>query len=110
MRGDRLRELRLRAGLTQKDLADRIFTTQTNIKRWENNTVVPSSESVVRIAQHFNVTSDYILGLVDDPQAQISSTDLTSSEQRLILLSRSGKLAEAMQALAGLHQEVGDKE
>jgi transcriptional regulator with XRE-family HTH domain len=42
--GDLLREARLRAGLTQRELATRARTSQPAIARWESGEVVPSFE------------------------------------------------------------------
>jgi transcriptional regulator with XRE-family HTH domain len=42
--GDLLREARLRAGLTQRELARRAHTSQPAIARWESGEVVPSFE------------------------------------------------------------------
>jgi transcriptional regulator with XRE-family HTH domain len=42
--GDLLREGRLRAGLTQKELARRAATSQSAIARWESGAVQPSLE------------------------------------------------------------------
>jgi transcriptional regulator with XRE-family HTH domain len=42
--GDLIREARLRAGLTQRELARRAGTTQPAIARWESGAVVPSFE------------------------------------------------------------------
>ncbi len=42
--GDLLREARLRAGLTQKELARRAGTSQSAIARWESGAVQPSLE------------------------------------------------------------------
>ena len=42
--GDLIREARLRAGLTQRELARRAGTSQPAIARWESGAVVPSFE------------------------------------------------------------------
>ena len=42
--GDLLREARLRAGLTQRELARRAKTSQSAIARWESGEVAPSFE------------------------------------------------------------------
>ncbi len=42
--GDLLREARLRAGLTQRELAKRAKTSQSAIARWESGAVAPSFE------------------------------------------------------------------
>ena len=47
--GELVREARKRAGLTQKDLADRASTTQSAIARLESGRTTPSLESVERL-------------------------------------------------------------
>ena len=44
-----LREARLRAGLTQSDLAKRVDTTQSAIARWEAGSVGPSHRTLVNL-------------------------------------------------------------
>lgn len=43
-------EARIRAGLSQKQLAERVGTTQSVISRWESGRVAPSTRSMKRIA------------------------------------------------------------
>ena len=43
---DLIREARLRAGISQRELADRIGTSQPAVARWENGTVDPTFESL----------------------------------------------------------------
>lgn len=62
----RVKELRLENGLTQKELAKMVKTSQSNIARWEKGIILPSSDFVVMLAKALDVTSDYLLGLDDD--------------------------------------------
>lgn len=43
MTSDKIRKLRQRLGLTQRELADRLSTTETTISRWERGEAVPRS-------------------------------------------------------------------
>lgn len=43
-----IREARLRVGITQSELARRLDTSQSLVARWENGTVSPLFETVVR--------------------------------------------------------------
>lgn len=45
-----IREARLRAGLTQRQLAERAGTTQSSIARWETGGVAPPLETLARLA------------------------------------------------------------
>ena len=53
--GLRLREMRLRAGLSQEKLAALIGTNTPQVSRWEHGRYVPSMLSVMKIAKAFEV-------------------------------------------------------
>ncbi len=59
---ERLKELRKQAGLTQREMAEKLFVTQPSYLRYENGTSEPSQENLVRIANIFDVSVDYLLG------------------------------------------------
>lgn len=60
---DRLKELRLAAGLSQQMLADKTGLSQSSIARWELGESEPTASAIVVLAKFFGETSDYILGL-----------------------------------------------
>lgn len=62
MLSKRLKELRLEAGLTQKELANAINTSQQNIGLYENGKRNPKREILNRISKYFNVSINYLLG------------------------------------------------
>jgi transcriptional regulator with XRE-family HTH domain len=102
MLSKRIKNLRERHGYTQQEFADAIGATQSLVGRWEAGKVIPSAEYIGKIASAFNVTSDYLLGLVDVPTAQIQFDDLSDEEQALIQFLRSGMLSDALEAFASL--------
>lgn len=61
----RLRELRQEKGLSMKQLAKQIDTTDAAISNWENEINEPKISYLKTLAQFFNVTADYLLGLED---------------------------------------------
>ena len=63
----RLKELRLANGLTQKDLANAIEVGRTTISEYESGKIVPKQEGLLKIANHFNVSVDYLTGVSNDP-------------------------------------------
>ena len=63
----RLKELRLNNGLTQKELAKSIEVGRTTISEYESGKIVQKQEGLLRIANHFNVSVDYLTGVSDDP-------------------------------------------
>ena len=65
MFGDNLSLLRKEKNMEQKLLAKVLGVSQQTISRWENNVVEPDIKSLIKIADYFDVTTDYLLGRVD---------------------------------------------
>lgn len=63
--GERLRELRMSAGLSAKQLGKEIGVSDSSIIYWENNVNDVKGEYIVRLAEFFGVSSDYLLGIED---------------------------------------------
>lgn len=59
----RLRELRQSEGLSMKQLAKELNTTDAAISNWENEINEPKISYLKAIALYFNVSTDYLLGL-----------------------------------------------
>lgn len=66
MYGKRLKELRIEKGLTQKELAKKINTTQSTIGKYEREELQPNVEIIIQICKLFNISSDYLIGLEDE--------------------------------------------
>ena len=58
--GKRLKELRKSENLTQKQLAERLGISRVNYTRYETNTVRPDYETLILIADFFDVSLDYL--------------------------------------------------
>lgn len=58
----KLKQLRLQAGLTQEQLAARIGVSSRTIKHWEHGTRIPSTVSLPALARCFRVSVDWLLG------------------------------------------------
>jgi len=61
----RLREIREKKRLTQKDLAKHFDVTPVAYGGWERGDAEPSLENLAEISKYFNVTVDWLLGLDD---------------------------------------------
>lgn len=59
--GAKLKELRLEKSLTQIELAKIFNTSNATINRYEKNVNEPDSETITKLADFFNVTTDYLL-------------------------------------------------
>ena len=80
---DLVREARKRAGLTQKELAERVGTTQSAIARLETGRTAPSFESVVHLVRACGLDLDVMLVErdLDDWRQATRLRDLTADER-----------------------------
>ena len=81
--GSKLKELRQQAGLTQKQLGERIWLTKATVSYYEQSMRYPSPEILVRLANVFHVSTDYLLGM-EDKQQTLDVTDLTDEDIALV--------------------------
>ena len=84
MLSENIRFLRTNAGINQITFADRMGVTKQCVSNWENDNVQPSIEMLVKIADYFNVTTDYLLGR--DEKRLIDVSHLTDEQTAHISL------------------------
>ena len=70
---DRLRELRHSVNLSQNKLAPLLGLRQSGVNRYENNQCEPSIKVLLRYADFFDVSLDYICGRTDEPKGIVYS-------------------------------------
>lgn len=86
-----LKELRAENNLTQEKLAQAIGTNQRTVARWEVGKSEPSVYYILKLAEHFHVSADYLLGLEDElgHKSYVDIQDnITPEEQKLITAYR----------------------
>jgi transcriptional regulator with XRE-family HTH domain len=62
-----MRDLREDHDLSQADVAAYLKVAKPRISEWENGKYTPSVETIISLAALYNVSTDYLLGLSDDP-------------------------------------------
>lgn len=65
---NRLKELRTTNNVSQKTLADAFRVVPRTIRKWENGESDPTTKQLIALADYFNVSIDYLVGLTDDPK------------------------------------------
>ena len=55
-------ELRTKKGLSQEELAEKIFVTRQAVSRWENGETVPNTETLKLLSKEFDVSINTLLG------------------------------------------------
>lgn len=76
--GQRLKELRVQAGMTQLQLAQRMGVTKSVVSFYELQERIPSPDILVKLSGIFKVSTDYLLGL--DPRETIDISGLSRED------------------------------
>lgn len=76
--GQRLKELRVQAGMTQLQLAQRMGVTKSVVSFYELQERTPSPDILVKLSGIFKVSTDYLLGL--DPRETIDISGLSRED------------------------------
>ncbi len=88
LRGDRLRAVRESKGYTPDTLAKLAEVSAQQIIRWESGPSDPAASLIVKLAEVLGISSDYLLGLVDQPHIAA----LNAREKKLLDAYRAGTL------------------
>jgi transcriptional regulator with XRE-family HTH domain len=99
--GDLLREARLRAGLTQRELATRARTSQSAIARWESGEVVPSFERLRELIRACGLELTFGLASYDD-----SYDSFIERQLRLTPAERVRHMAETAATMLELGEQM----
>lgn len=78
MLGENIRRLRQERGLCQEELGRRIGASKQSVSNWENGNIVPSIDLLVRLADFFGVSTDYLLGR--EKQRVLDAAGLTDAQ------------------------------
>jgi transcriptional regulator with XRE-family HTH domain len=93
--GQRLKELRLSKHLSQGQVAEYATISQSSLSDIERGQIAPKTLDVlVNLAEYFQVSTDYLLGLTDDPRPR-DAPALDETVQEMLVLAR--QLAPARQ-------------
>ncbi|WP_050699011.1 helix-turn-helix domain-containing protein [Anaeromassilibacillus senegalensis] len=80
--GKRIQNLRIAAGLTQEQLANKIGISMAAIRNYENNLREPNGRTMVALEDFFGVTGRYLCGYTDE---KIPYIDRKKSSARIVI-------------------------
>ena len=93
---EKIKSLRLRQNMTQKELGELLDVSTVSIRHWESGTKNPSMFAIISLARIFRVSTDYILGVTSEEQDE-NNLVFTKAEQTLLanyrFLDKHGKQA-----------------
>jgi transcriptional regulator with XRE-family HTH domain len=81
--GLRLKSVRTAKGFTQKQLAEKLEVVKASVSSYEQNTNSPSLETFIKLCKIFDVSADFLLGLSDNMEVEMSH--LTDEQVSLIM-------------------------
>ena len=73
-----IKNLREKKGITQTQLADRLWLNKSIISAYENEQRMPSLDVLIKLSYEFNVSMEYLLGIEKNKTIDIS--DLTDEQ------------------------------
>ena len=88
---DILYERRTRSGLSQDELAEKVFVTRQAVSRWENGETIPNTETLKLLSNIFNVSINTLLG---SPHPLICQCCGMPLEDAILGRNRDGSLNE----------------
>ena len=80
-----IKELRLERGLSQEQLAEKLFVHRTTVNKWENEDIIPLNDKLISIANFFDVSIDELL----NGKRNERNIDTTPTNNTLITLIKS---------------------
>lgn len=74
---DKIKELRKSHGKSQVEIANELSVTKQTVSNWENNNIQPSVDMLVKIADYFGVSTDYLLERNEKNTLNVEGLSLT---------------------------------
>lgn len=84
MFGDKLRELRENAKLTQESFGEMFGVTSNAVYSWEKGKTQPSIEIIKEISKYYGVSVDYLFGFTQEDMTKIKQLNQVAREAGLI--------------------------
>ena len=81
---EKIKNLRVHSGMSQVQLAERLGITKSAVNAWESGTNSPSLSYIIKLAQVFGVSTDYLLGV--NERLTIDITNLDELQKQAVTL------------------------
>ncbi|PFZ03795.1 transcriptional regulator [Bacillus pseudomycoides] len=85
MIGEIIKKLRRKKNITQEQLGNAIGVSKMAISYFEKGKKAPGRETLEKIADYFNITTDYLLGRSDDPELTEYESKVVTEEGNNII-------------------------
>ncbi len=112
--GERIKHLRKRKDITQKELSDATKINRGNLSNYEKNKVLPAANTIISLSNYFEVSCDWLLkGYEHEPVRYTDTLDqsysnrlkvISSNETNLILNFRKLPLTKQMRFIGRVEE------
>ena len=85
MFANRIKYLRQSRELTQVQLAEKLGVKKQSVSNWENDNIMPSIDMLIKLADFFQVSTDYLLGRDGVENTSVRMLDVTGLTQTQIV-------------------------
>ena len=82
---EKIKDLRVNSGMNQVQLAKRLGVTKSAVNSWETGTNSPSLSFIIKLAQIFGVSTDYLLGV--NERLTVDITALDESQRQAVIFT-----------------------
>ena len=107
----KLKELRIKEGLSQEKLAEQLMVSRQAVSKWENGEALPDMENMVALAKLYNISLDELVGIkadksdtADNRVGETNSADAAFETAETVIEDG----ADDKKSGFGVHVKVGD--
>lgn len=93
-----LKILRNKKGISQQKLADAIGVSQQSINKYENHKIEPDIDTLIKIADFFETSVDYLIGHTDIDHIIEEVTPCTLNDEEIQIINSYRKLSQKQKA------------
>ena len=87
-----LKKLREERAISQRALAEVIGVSQQSVNKYENHNIEPDIETLIRIADYFDVSMDYLVGRTEHRTENVSGKELYLDSREISVIKKFRKL------------------
>ncbi|MGN0483944.1 MAG: helix-turn-helix domain-containing protein, partial [Lachnospiraceae bacterium] len=84
--GNKIKDLRVQAGITQEELGKKLGFVKQTVSNWEKNISEPKSETLTALSKLFGVSIDYLLDKTDDINTSVKNNTEQFTVNNLLLI------------------------
>ena len=86
--GMRISEYRRSLGMSQEELADKLFVTRQALSKWENGLSIPSIDTLSSMCKMFSVSFEEILGLFEEENFSLDEENIFRGHDRSFIINK----------------------